>query len=57
VKDVLRAGDAADPDDGDDQRVEEITRDILVIPETMAVSDLLVQFREDRQQMAAIIDE
>ena len=54
VKDVLRASEA---DDGDDQRVEEITRDVLVIPETMAVSDLLVQFREDHQQMAAIIDE
>jgi CBS domain containing-hemolysin-like protein len=54
VKDVLRASEA---DDGDDQRVEGITRDILVVPETMAVSDLLVQFREDRQQMAAIIDE
>jgi CBS domain containing-hemolysin-like protein len=57
VKDVLRASDAGDADIDDERRVEDITRDILVIPETMAVSDLLIQFREDRQQMAAIIDE
>jgi Hemolysins and related proteins containing CBS domains len=54
VKDVLRASDT---DGAEEQRVETITRDILVVPETMAISDLLVQFREDRQQMAAIIDE
>jgi CBS domain containing-hemolysin-like protein len=53
VKDVLRA----EVDDEDVERVGDITRDVLVIPETMAISELLRQFREDRQQMAAVIDE
>ncbi|WP_276253120.1 transporter associated domain-containing protein [Halomontanus rarus] len=38
-------------------RVGDIAREILIVPETMAISDLLIQFGEDRQQMAAVIDE
>lgn len=53
VKDVLRA----EVDSRDAELVGDITRDILIVPETMAISDLLRQFREDRQQMAAVIDE
>jgi CBS domain containing-hemolysin-like protein len=53
VKDVLRA----EVDNGDAEIVDDIARDILIVPETMAISDLLIQFREDRQQMAAVIDE
>ena len=53
VKDVLRA----EVEDGDAEIVDDITREIIVVPETMTVSDLLVQFREDRQQMAGVIDE
>jgi len=53
VKDVLRAA----VDDGDADVVGDIARDILIVPETMTIRDLLIQFREDRQQMAAVIDE
>jgi CBS domain containing-hemolysin-like protein len=53
VKDVLRA----EVDDEGAETVDDVAREILIVPETMAISDLLVQFREDRQQMAAVIDE
>jgi CBS domain containing-hemolysin-like protein len=53
VKDVLRA----EVEDGDTESVGDIAREIVIAPETMALSDLLRQFREDRQQMAAVIDE
>ncbi len=53
VKDVLQA----EVDDGDAEVVGDIAREILIVPETMSISDLLIQFREDRQQMAAVIDE
>ncbi|WP_259519585.1 hemolysin family protein [Halanaeroarchaeum sp. HSR-CO] len=53
VKDVLQA----EVDDGDAETVDDITREILIVPETMTISDLLIQFREDRQQIAAVIDE
>ena len=52
VKDVLRATDAdASATAGD------LARDIVVVPETTTVNDLLLQFREEERQMAAIIDE
>jgi len=53
VKDVLRA----EVEDGDDEVVGDIAREIVIAPETMALSDLLRQFREDQQQMVAVIDE
>jgi CBS domain containing-hemolysin-like protein len=53
VKDVLRA--AVDHEGA--ETVDDVAREILIVPETMAISDLLVQFRENRQQMAAVIDE
>ncbi|WP_254766290.1 hemolysin family protein [Salinilacihabitans rarus] len=53
VKDVLRA----EVDGGDSELVGDIAREVLVVPETMAISDLLREFRENRQQMAAVIDE
>jgi len=53
VKDVLRA----EVEDGETESVGDIARDIIIAPETMALSDLLRQFREDQQQMAAVIDE
>ncbi|WP_121820232.1 hemolysin family protein [Halostella salina] len=53
VKDILRAT----TDGGDAETVDDIAREIRIVPETMAISDLLLQFREDRQQMAAVIDE
>ncbi|WP_246986190.1 hemolysin family protein [Halorientalis marina] len=53
VKDVLRAEVA----DGGAESVGDIARDVVIVPETMALSDLLRQFREDQLQMAAVIDE
>ncbi|SFG80055.1 Hemolysin, contains CBS domains [Halopelagius inordinatus] len=53
VKDVLRA----EVDGGDAELVGDIARDVLIVPETMAISDLLMQFRDDHQQVAAVIDE
>ncbi|QCJ48187.1 hemolysin family protein [Haloprofundus sp. MHR1] len=53
VKDVLRA----EVDGGDAERVGDIAHEILIVPETMTISDLLRQFRDDRQQIAGVIDE
>lgn len=53
VKDVLRA----EVEGGDAVSVGDIAREIGIAPETMALSELLKQFREDQQQMAAVIDE
>ncbi|MFP4625193.1 MAG: hemolysin family protein [Natronomonas sp.] len=54
VKDVLRAGLE------EDESIEtagELVREILVVPETTTVNDVLLSFRDERQQMAAVIDE
>jgi CBS domain containing-hemolysin-like protein len=53
IKDVLRA----EMEGGDAELVGDIAREIVIVPETMELSDLLRQFREDQQQMAAVIDE
>ncbi|WP_302081418.1 hemolysin family protein [Salinibaculum rarum] len=54
VKDVLRASE-----EPDSERITagELAREILVVPETTTINDLLVQFRSEHQQMAAVIDE
>ena len=54
LKDVLRASESADTGT---TTAGEIAREILVVPETTAINDLLLQFREEHQQMAAVIDE
>jgi CBS domain containing-hemolysin-like protein len=53
VKDVLRAGEAGD----EAATAADLARDLIVVPETTAVGDLLVQFREEHRQMAAVVDE
>jgi len=53
VKDVVRAREEGN----DDATAGDISREILVVPETTAINDLLLQFRQDHQQMAAVIDE
>ena len=53
VKDVLRAGEEG----SEDATAGDIAREIPVVPETTAINDLLLQFRQDRRQMAAVIDE
>ncbi|MFB6227035.1 MAG: hemolysin family protein [Halobacteriales archaeon] len=54
VKDLLRA---AESDDSDAEMAADIAREVLVVPESTTVSDLLVEFRQERQQMAVVIDE
>jgi len=53
VKDVLRAGETGD----ESATAADLAREIVVVPETTAIGDLLVQFREERRQMAAVVDE
>ncbi|WP_336325395.1 hemolysin family protein [Halovenus sp. HT40] len=53
VKDVMEATDNGD----NGSTAEDLSREIIVVPETMPINDLLLQFRDDQRQMAAIIDE
>jgi CBS domain containing-hemolysin-like protein len=53
IKDLLRATDS----DSESQTAGDLARDIVVVPETTTVSDLLLQFRDEQRQMAAVIDE
>ena len=52
VKDVLRASE-----EGGTQTAEDLARGLLLVPETATADDILLQFREEHQQMAAVIDE
>ena len=52
VKDLLRAIEEAG-----ETTARELARGLLIVPETATADDLLLQFREERQQMAAVIDE
>jgi len=53
VKDVLRAGEEGD----ESITAGDLARDLVVVPETTSLSDLLVRFREKNRQMAAVVDE
>ena len=53
VKDVLRATDTG----AEETTAADIAREVIVVPESMSLSDLLVQFRDEQRQMAAVIDE
>lgn len=54
VKDVLRASETGH--DGE-TTAGDLAREVLVVPETTTINDLLLQFQADNQQMAAVIDE
>ncbi len=54
VKDVLRAGET---EGSDAATAADIAREVIVVPETTTVDDLLLRFREERQQVAIVIDE
>ncbi|WP_306060158.1 hemolysin family protein [Natronococcus wangiae] len=56
VKDVLRASES-DAVEADSVTAADIAREMLVIPETGRVIDLLSQFQTEQRQMAAVIDE
>jgi len=55
VKDVLLRVD----EDGDWESMTagEVARDMTVVPETVAVDELLARFQEEQNQIAAVIDE
>jgi CBS domain containing-hemolysin-like protein len=53
VKDVLRATESGESA----VTAGDLARDVIVVPEMMAISDLLLQFRADRRQMAVVVDE
>ncbi|WP_178917564.1 hemolysin family protein [Natronomonas gomsonensis] len=53
VKDVLRASETG----SESATAGDLAREIVVVPETTTVNDLLLQFRDEQRQMAAVIDE
>jgi CBS domain containing-hemolysin-like protein len=53
LKDVLRAGEVGD----ESVTAGELARDLIVVPETASIGDLLVRFRDERRQIAAVVDE
>jgi CBS domain containing-hemolysin-like protein len=55
VKDVLTA---VDPEENwESMTAADVARDLTVVPETVAVDELLARFQEEQNQMAAVIDE
>jgi CBS domain containing-hemolysin-like protein len=63
AKDVLQAIEAADGDGAiDEERAAEPTardlaRDVLIVPETRRIDEILTEFRRQNVQMAVVIDE
>ena len=55
VKDVLTAVDA--DEQWESVPVSDLTRDLTIVPETVAVDELLGRLQEEQNQMAAVIDE
>ncbi|WP_281195320.1 hemolysin family protein [Halorubrum sp. F4] len=54
AKDVLGA---VDPDGGGTATAGDLAREVLVVPETTTVAELLVRFQDERRQLAVVIDE
>jgi len=54
VKDILRA---ASESGSRSVTAGDLARELVVVPETTSIDDLLLQFRDERRQMAAVIDE
>ncbi len=52
VKDLLRAAET-----GEGTTAGDVAREILVVPETKTVDDLLGEFQTDHTQLAAVVDE
>ncbi len=55
VKDILRASESIDEAGAITAR--DLRRDVIVVPETLRVDELLAEFRAEQRQMAAVIDE
>ncbi|GAA0527363.1 Hemolysin, contains CBS domains [Halorubrum aquaticum] len=54
VKDVLTA---SDPDGDGTATAGDLAREVVLVPETTTVAELLVRFQDEHQQMAVVIDE
>lgn len=55
VKDILRASEGNSGTDTLTAR--DLSRDLVVVPETLRLDDLLAEFQTEQRQMAAVIDE
>ncbi len=55
VKDILRASETIE--ETSELTARDLSRDVIVVPETLSVDDLLAQFQTEQRQMAAVIDE
>ena len=55
IKDVLTAVDPEE--DWESMTAADVARDLTVVPETVAVDELLARLQEEQNQMAAVIDE
>lgn len=55
IKDVLRASETIGG--ADDITARDLSRDVVVVPETLRVDELLAEFQTEQRQMAAVIDE
>jgi CBS domain containing-hemolysin-like protein len=53
VKDMLRAIES----DEESITAGDLAREVILVPETTSISDLLLKFRAEERQMAAVIDE
>ncbi|MFW6017559.1 MAG: hemolysin family protein [Halapricum sp.] len=53
VKDVLGAAHSGD----EDTTAAELAREIMIVPEMTTLHELLLQFRDEQRQMAAVVDE
>ena len=55
VKDILRISESIDETESITAR--DLARDIVVVPETLRVDELLAKFQSEQRQMAVVIDE
>jgi len=55
VKDILRASEGID--ERGEIAARNLSREIVVVPETLGVDELLAEFQAEERQMAAVIDE
>lgn len=55
VKDILRASETID--EADKITAHDLSRDVIVVPETLRIDELLAKFQTEQRQMAAVIDE
>ncbi|MFB6139762.1 MAG: hemolysin family protein [Halosimplex sp.] len=56
VKDILRTSESID-DDADGITAGDLARDVVIVPETITVDELLSQFKSEQRQMAAVVNE